>query len=114
MGQVIFSSDTLCRHIGHVLQSSTSDQHNIVLLKKVVIRYFRYSFHIKNLKVVANARHIGSELLPVGESDNNTFPVGAVGLLGLLHDWAEHDCLGKRNIWTEGIRSRNSLSYMFA
>ena len=114
MGQVIFSSDTLCRHIGHVLQSSTSDQHNIVLLKKVVIRYFRYSFHIKNLKVVANARHIGSELLPVGESDNNTFPVGAVRLLGLLHDWAEHDCLGKRNISTEVLWSRNSLSYMFA
>ena len=40
VGQVIFSSDTLCRHIGHVLQSSTSDQHNIVLLKKVVDQIF--------------------------------------------------------------------------
>ena len=114
MGQVIFSSDTLCRHIGHVLQSSTSDQHNIVLLKKVVDQIFQIFIPYSNLKVVANARHIGSELLPVGESDNNTFPVGAVGLLGLLHNWSENDCLGKRNIWTEGIRSRNSLSYMFA
>ena len=69
---------------------------------------------LQDLQVVADARHIGSQLFSIGEPNHNTLPVSAVWLFGLLYYGSEDYTLGKGDVGTKRVWSWNSLTHMRA
>ena len=48
MWKIIFAPDTFGRHIGHVLQSATPDQDNVVLLR-AMFKYATFNIQTRRL-----------------------------------------------------------------
>ena len=69
---------------------------------------------LQDLQVVADARHVGSQLFPIGEPNHNTLPVGAVWLFGLLYYGSEDYTLGEGDVGSKRVWSWNSLTHMRA
>ena len=69
---------------------------------------------LQDLQVVADARHVGSQLFSIGKPNHNTLPVGAVRLFGLLYYGSEDYTLGEGDVGSKRVWSWNSLTHMRA
>ena len=64
------------------------------------------------LEVVPYTRHIGSQLLSIGEADYNALSVCTVWLFRLLDNGPEHHSLGKGDVVAKRVWTGDSLAHM--